>query len=87
MWGDRASPTQGAATCGAPSTSSHLAGAGSGSQASLLPGMDVLNEAIEKLTRGPGRECWTPSLISVSDTAMRVHPAQVGPGREGGALG
>ncbi|NXA42049.1 APBB3 protein, partial [Eudromia elegans] len=39
-------------------------------------GMDVLNEAIEKLTRGPGRECWTPSLISVSDTAMRVHPAQ-----------
>ncbi|XP_061858568.1 LOW QUALITY PROTEIN: amyloid-beta A4 precursor protein-binding family B member 3 [Colius striatus] len=41
-------------------------------------GMDVLNEAIEKLTRGPGRECWTPSLIRVSDTAMRVHPAQVG---------
>ncbi|XP_054697833.1 amyloid-beta A4 precursor protein-binding family B member 3 [Grus americana] len=39
-------------------------------------GMDVLNEAIEKLTRGPGRECWTPSLIRVSDTAMRVHPAQ-----------
>ncbi|KGL74966.1 Amyloid beta A4 precursor protein-binding family B member 3, partial [Tinamus guttatus] len=39
-------------------------------------GMDVLNEAIEKLTRGPGRERWTPSLISVSDTAMRVHPAQ-----------
>uniref|UniRef100_A0A8B9SWI7 Amyloid beta precursor protein binding family B member 3 n=1 Tax=Anas platyrhynchos TaxID=8839 RepID=A0A8B9SWI7_ANAPL len=39
-------------------------------------GMDVLNEAIEKLTRSPGRECWTPSLISVSDTAMRVHPAQ-----------
>ncbi|XP_062443345.1 amyloid-beta A4 precursor protein-binding family B member 3 [Rhea pennata] len=42
-------------------------------------GMDVLNEAIEKLTRGPGRERWTPSLISVSDTAMRVHSAQVGP--------
>ncbi|XP_049685758.1 amyloid-beta A4 precursor protein-binding family B member 3 isoform X2 [Accipiter gentilis] len=40
-------------------------------------GMDVLNEAIEKLTRGPGRERWTPSLIRVSDTAMRVHPAQV----------
>ncbi|KFQ71442.1 Amyloid beta A4 precursor protein-binding family B member 3, partial [Phaethon lepturus] len=39
-------------------------------------GMDVLNEAIEKLTRGPGRECWTPSLIRVSDTAMRVHPVQ-----------
>ncbi|KAM9265773.1 amyloid-beta A4 precursor protein-binding family B member 3 [Cariama cristata] len=39
-------------------------------------GMDVLNEAIEKLTRGPGRERWTPSLIHVSDTAMRVHPAQ-----------
>ncbi|XP_025923658.1 amyloid-beta A4 precursor protein-binding family B member 3 [Apteryx rowi] len=39
-------------------------------------GMDVLNEAIEKLTRGPGRERWMPSLISVSDTAMRVHPAQ-----------
>uniref|UniRef100_A0A663N2C0 Amyloid beta precursor protein binding family B member 3 n=1 Tax=Athene cunicularia TaxID=194338 RepID=A0A663N2C0_ATHCN len=39
-------------------------------------GMDVLNEAIEKLTRGPGRERWTPSLIRVSDTAMRVHPAQ-----------
>ncbi|NXF97294.1 APBB3 protein, partial [Eubucco bourcierii] len=39
-------------------------------------GMDVLNEAIEKLTRGPGREQWTPSLIHVSDTAMRVHPAQ-----------
>ncbi|NXE55144.1 APBB3 protein, partial [Casuarius casuarius] len=39
-------------------------------------GMDVLNEAIEKLTRGPGRERWTPSLISVSDTAMRVHPTQ-----------
>ncbi|XP_041881349.1 amyloid-beta A4 precursor protein-binding family B member 3-like [Corvus kubaryi] len=41
-------------------------------------GMDVLNEAIEKLTRRPGRENWTPSLIYVSDTAMRVHPAQVG---------
>ncbi|KFP11686.1 Amyloid beta A4 precursor protein-binding family B member 3, partial [Egretta garzetta] len=40
------------------------------------PGMDVLNEAIEKLTRGPGREHWMPSLIRVSDTAMRVHPAQ-----------
>ncbi|NXW53075.1 APBB3 protein, partial [Eurystomus gularis] len=39
-------------------------------------GMDVLNEAIEKLTRGPGREQWTPSLIRVSDTAMRVHPVQ-----------
>ncbi|KAM6322418.1 LOW QUALITY PROTEIN: amyloid-beta A4 precursor protein-binding family B member 3 [Podargus strigoides] len=39
-------------------------------------GMDVLNEAIEKLTRGPGRERWTPSLIRVSDTAMRVHPMQ-----------
>uniref|UniRef100_H0YTX1 Amyloid beta protein binding family B member 3 n=1 Tax=Taeniopygia guttata TaxID=59729 RepID=H0YTX1_TAEGU len=39
-------------------------------------GMDVLNEAIEKLTRRPGRENWTPSLIHVSDTAMRVHPAQ-----------
>ncbi|NXW09068.1 APBB3 protein, partial [Fregetta grallaria] len=39
-------------------------------------GMDVLNEAIEKLTRGPGRERWMPSLIHVSDTAMRVHPAQ-----------
>ncbi|KAM6251576.1 amyloid-beta A4 precursor protein-binding family B member 3 [Porphyrio hochstetteri] len=39
-------------------------------------GMDVLNEAIEKLTSSPGRECWTPSLIHVSDTAMRVHPAQ-----------
>ncbi|XP_064314817.1 amyloid-beta A4 precursor protein-binding family B member 3 isoform X3 [Phalacrocorax carbo] len=39
-------------------------------------GMDVLNEAIEKLTRGPGREHWMPSLIRVSDTAMRVHPAQ-----------
>lgn len=42
------------------------------------PGMDVLNEAIEKLTRGPGRERWTPSLIRLSDTAMRVHPVQVG---------
>ncbi|KGL97832.1 Amyloid beta A4 precursor protein-binding family B member 3, partial [Charadrius vociferus] len=39
-------------------------------------GMDVLNEAIEKLMRGSGRERWTPSLIRVSDTAMRVHPAQ-----------
>ncbi|XP_051649723.1 amyloid-beta A4 precursor protein-binding family B member 3 [Manacus candei] len=39
-------------------------------------GMDVLNEAIEKLTRRPGRESWTPSLIYVSDTAMRVQPAQ-----------
>ncbi|XP_064017417.1 amyloid-beta A4 precursor protein-binding family B member 3 [Pogoniulus pusillus] len=39
-------------------------------------GMDVLNEAIEKLMRGPGREQWTPSLIHVSDTAMRVHPTQ-----------
>ncbi|NXW86807.1 APBB3 protein, partial [Alopecoenas beccarii] len=39
-------------------------------------GMDVLNEAIEKLIRGPRRERWTPSLIHVSDTAMRVHPAQ-----------
>ncbi|XP_050761355.1 LOW QUALITY PROTEIN: amyloid-beta A4 precursor protein-binding family B member 3 [Gymnogyps californianus] len=47
-------------------------------------GMDVLNEAIEKLTKGPGRERWTPSLIRVSDTAMRVHPAQVGRGQ--GAL-
>uniref|UniRef100_A0A803VAZ5 PID domain-containing protein n=1 Tax=Ficedula albicollis TaxID=59894 RepID=A0A803VAZ5_FICAL len=37
-------------------------------------GMDVLNDAIEKLTRRPGRENWTPSLIYVSDTAMRVHP-------------
>ncbi|NXI59632.1 APBB3 protein, partial [Chloroceryle aenea] len=43
---------------------------------SRFPGMDVLNEAIEKLMRGPGRERWTPSLIRVSDTAMRVHPAQ-----------
>lgn len=40
--------------------------------------MDVLNEAIEKLMRGPGRERWTPSLIHVSDMAMRVQPAQVG---------
>lgn len=47
----------------------------------LSPGMDVLNEAIEKLTRRPGRENWTPSLIYVSDTAMRVHPAQVGRGQ------
>ncbi|NXV83065.1 APBB3 protein, partial [Atlantisia rogersi] len=39
-------------------------------------GMDVLNEAIEKLTSSPGRERWTPSLIHVSDTAMRVHPAE-----------
>ncbi|XP_071614914.1 amyloid-beta A4 precursor protein-binding family B member 3 isoform X2 [Heliangelus exortis] len=39
-------------------------------------GMDVLNEAIEKLTQGPGREHWMPSLIRVSDTAMRVQPAQ-----------
>ncbi|KAM7101087.1 LOW QUALITY PROTEIN: amyloid-beta A4 precursor protein-binding family B member 3 [Ciconia maguari] len=39
-------------------------------------GMDVLNEAIEKLMRGPGQEHWTPSLIHVSDTAMRVHPTQ-----------
>ncbi|NXV23872.1 APBB3 protein, partial [Cepphus grylle] len=39
-------------------------------------GMDVLNKAIEKLTRGPGRERWTPSLIHVSDTAMRVHAVQ-----------
>ncbi|NWW92608.1 APBB3 protein, partial [Rhynochetos jubatus] len=39
-------------------------------------GMDVLNEAIEKLMRGPGRKRWTPSLIRVSDTAMRVHHAQ-----------
>uniref|UniRef100_A0A8C3TZF8 PID domain-containing protein n=1 Tax=Catharus ustulatus TaxID=91951 RepID=A0A8C3TZF8_CATUS len=44
-------------------------------------GMDVLNEAIEKLTRRPGRENWTPSLIYVSDTAMRVHHAQVGRGQ------
>ncbi|XP_059681384.1 amyloid-beta A4 precursor protein-binding family B member 3 [Gavia stellata] len=46
-------------------------------------GMDVLNEAIEKLTRVSGRECWTPSLIRVSDMAMRVHPAQVGRGTGG----
>ncbi|NXE09643.1 APBB3 protein, partial [Lophotis ruficrista] len=39
-------------------------------------GMDVLNKAIEKLMKGPGRERWTPSLIHVSDTAMRVHPVQ-----------
>ncbi|NXH13341.1 APBB3 protein, partial [Bucco capensis] len=39
-------------------------------------GMDVLNKAIEKLTKGPGRKQWTPSLIHVSDTAMRVHPAR-----------
>ncbi|XP_054245070.1 LOW QUALITY PROTEIN: amyloid-beta A4 precursor protein-binding family B member 3 [Indicator indicator] len=49
-------------------------------------GMDVLNEAIERLTRGPGREQWTPSLIHVSDTAMRVHPAQVGRGMGGTLL-
>ncbi|XP_072728809.1 LOW QUALITY PROTEIN: amyloid-beta A4 precursor protein-binding family B member 3 [Ciconia boyciana] len=46
-------------------------------------GMDVLNEAIEKLMRGPGQEHWTPSLIHVSDTAMRVHPTQVGRGTGG----
>ncbi|NXI38749.1 APBB3 protein, partial [Galbula dea] len=39
-------------------------------------GMDVLNKAIEKLMKGPERKQWTPSLIHVSDTAMRVHPAQ-----------
>ncbi|KAM6056191.1 LOW QUALITY PROTEIN: amyloid-beta A4 precursor protein-binding family B member 3 [Chlamydotis macqueenii] len=39
-------------------------------------GMDVLNEAIDKLMKGPGREHWTSSLIRVSDTAMRVHPVQ-----------
>ncbi|NXG58128.1 APBB3 protein, partial [Hemiprocne comata] len=39
-------------------------------------GMDVLNEAIEKLMKGPGRDHWTPSLLHVSDTAMRVRPAQ-----------
>ncbi|KFU87069.1 Amyloid beta A4 precursor protein-binding family B member 3, partial [Chaetura pelagica] len=39
-------------------------------------GMDVLNEAIEKLMKGPGRDHWTPSLLHVSDTAMRVQPAQ-----------
>ncbi|NXN32745.1 APBB3 protein, partial [Nycticryphes semicollaris] len=39
-------------------------------------GMDVLNEAIEKLTRGPRRQRWTPSLIRVSDTAMKVYPVQ-----------
>ncbi|XP_054033691.1 LOW QUALITY PROTEIN: amyloid-beta A4 precursor protein-binding family B member 3 [Dryobates pubescens] len=49
-------------------------------------GMDVLNEAIEKMTRGPGREQWTPSLIHVSDTAMRVHPVQVGRGMGGTLL-
>ncbi|KFZ66775.1 Amyloid beta A4 precursor protein-binding family B member 3, partial [Podiceps cristatus] len=47
-----------------------------GDGVSHSPGMDVLNEAIEKLTRGPGRERWMPSLIHVSDTAMRVHPVQ-----------
>lgn len=60
------------------------AGAGAdGDGVSCSPGMDVLNEAIEKLTRGPGRERWTPSLIRVSDTAMRVHPVQVGRGAGG----
>uniref|UniRef100_A0A7M4E2N7 PID domain-containing protein n=1 Tax=Crocodylus porosus TaxID=8502 RepID=A0A7M4E2N7_CROPO len=36
-------------------------------------GMDVLNEAIENLTNSHGREQWTPSLISVSDSVMKVH--------------
>lgn len=40
-------------------------------------GMDVLNEAIENLTNSHGREQWTPSLISVSDSVMKVHQAEV----------
>ncbi|XP_019362136.1 PREDICTED: amyloid beta A4 precursor protein-binding family B member 3 isoform X2 [Gavialis gangeticus] len=39
-------------------------------------GMDVLNEAIENLTKSHGREQWTPSLISMSDSVMKVHQAE-----------
>ncbi|OXB60327.1 hypothetical protein ASZ78_007926 [Callipepla squamata] len=55
-------------------------------------GMDVLNAAIEQLLSSPGRHSWTPAHVCVSDTAVRVRRAQVGPrrgwgGRSGGGPG
>ncbi|XP_040502965.1 amyloid-beta A4 precursor protein-binding family B member 3 isoform X2 [Gallus gallus] len=50
-------------------------------------GMDVLNAAIEQLLAGPGRNSWTPAHVCVSDTAVRVRRAQVGPGRGRGGRG
>ncbi|XP_048816093.1 amyloid-beta A4 precursor protein-binding family B member 3 isoform X2 [Lagopus muta] len=50
-------------------------------------GMDVLNAAIEQLLAGPGRHSWTPAHVYVSDTAVRVRRAQVGPGRGRGERG
>ncbi|XP_015731675.1 amyloid-beta A4 precursor protein-binding family B member 3 isoform X2 [Coturnix japonica] len=50
-------------------------------------GMDVLNAAIEQLLAGPGRHSWTPAHVCVSDTAVRVRRAQVGPGRNRGGRG
>ncbi|XP_067422980.1 amyloid-beta A4 precursor protein-binding family B member 3 [Emydura macquarii macquarii] len=41
-------------------------------------GMDVLNEAIETLMSSQGREQWSPSIVSVSDSVMRVHQAEAG---------
>uniref|UniRef100_A0A8C8SWQ7 Amyloid beta precursor protein binding family B member 3 n=1 Tax=Pelusios castaneus TaxID=367368 RepID=A0A8C8SWQ7_9SAUR len=41
-------------------------------------GMDVLNQAIETLMSSQGREQWSPSLVSVSDSTMRVHKAEAG---------
>ncbi|XP_044882210.1 amyloid-beta A4 precursor protein-binding family B member 3 isoform X3 [Mauremys mutica] len=40
-------------------------------------GMDILNEAIETLMSSQGREQWIPSLVSVSDSVMTVHQAEV----------
>uniref|UniRef100_A0A8C9ERU9 Amyloid beta precursor protein binding family B member 3 n=1 Tax=Pavo cristatus TaxID=9049 RepID=A0A8C9ERU9_PAVCR len=55
--------------------------AGGEHRAPLPAGMDVLNAAIEQLLAGPGRHSWTPAHVYVSDTAVRVRRAQVGPGR------
>ena len=61
--------------------------AGGEHRAPLPAGMDVLNAAIEQLLAGPGRNSWTPAHVCVSDTAVRVRRAQVGPGRGRGGRG
>ncbi|XP_048816096.1 amyloid-beta A4 precursor protein-binding family B member 3 isoform X5 [Lagopus muta] len=61
--------------------------AGGEHRAPLPAGMDVLNAAIEQLLAGPGRHSWTPAHVYVSDTAVRVRRAQVGPGRGRGERG
>lgn len=40
-------------------------------------GMDVLNTAIEDLVGSRGRDQWTPSVVSVSDSVMQADQAEV----------